>query len=174
MSFFSDLTDKFKKAARSVVNGASGFLGGMVEGTTKGNSIGTLIGMVGCGIAAILLGGLTFPAIITGITVGGLCGVIGGAIVGSFRGAAQKGASLEEAEPNMASPASPAQGKAPAPSITIPQTTPAKPASQDPAPAVTNLMPAASQGTDVSTKFRDRHTPPASDVTEQRQPAISR
>lgn len=180
MSFFSNLTDKFKKAAKDLANGASGFMKGLIDGTTFGNSVGTLLGMVGCGIAAIVLGGLTLPAIITGISIGALCGVVGGAIVGSLRGASENGAKLEEEAlgkaPSVATAAPVMEKAAPAPSIAIPQTGPAQPAKpvQSVAPVTASPAPLTSQETDVSTKFRDRHAPPAADAAEQRQSAMSR
>jgi hypothetical protein len=178
MSFFGDLTDKFKKAAKDLANGARGFMKGLIDGTTTGNSIGTLLGMAGCGIAAIFLGGLTLPAIITGITVGALCGVVGGAIVGSLRGASENGAKLEEAEQDSAPATAPAEEKAVSgPSIAIPQTVPAqavKPESQSAASVATSPSAPVIAQLAESTKFRDRYAPPASDAAEQRQPAISR
>lgn len=176
MSFLSDLSDKFKKAAKDVANGARGFWKGLIDGTTTGNSIGTLIGMAGCGLAAIFLGGLTFPAIVTGITVGALCGVVGGAIVGSIRGASENGAKLEQAE-NGAAPAVESQPAA-APSIPSPQLAPVAQAAapvQSVGVAPASAAPAVVADMDnASTKFRDRHAPAATNAAEQRQPVMTR
>lgn len=177
MSFFGDLTDKFKKAAKDLANGARGFMKGLIDGTTTGNSIGTLLGMAGCGIAAIFLGGLTLPAIITGITVGALCGVVGGAIVGSLRGASENGAKLEEAEQGSAPATVLAEDNAVSgPSIAIPQTVPAqavKSENQSATPVAASASPPVIAQVAESTKFRDRYAPSSSNATEQ-QPAISR
>lgn len=172
MSFFGDLTDKFRKVAKDVANGARGFIKGMVDGTTTGNSIGTLLGMAGCGIAAIFLGGLTLPAVITGITIGAFCGVVGGAIVGSLRGASENGEKLEQTERGAVLPIA-AEGQAvSAPTIPAPQ--PAQTVIPVQAAATVAANPAVSATENVSTKFRDRYSPPATDTAEQRQPAMNR